>query len=214
MLSKLWRMANYDNTIQNCIAFLIDRTHQGGLKFYANDENLKLSPEFQSVVNEYWLPFSKEIMHQALVQGFACYTFLQLPSGDIVPKALPPSTVRVCMKYDVLSEETKFVVYRCIGNLRIATEEVDYDDVHEQPREAMRVDIGTQIPSEMEPDPLAFVMNAFGYSPSMETGVRSPVRALMDDYDEYCIQMEVYRRQQTTSQTRSRLSPQRVLVMI
>ena len=196
LMDNLWDISNSDSTIANCISLLIEKTHQGGLMFYANDQNLKLTPEFQSTVNEYWLPFSKDVIRYAMAIGVAFFTFLRLPNGDIVPKIVPSSTVRLCMRYDIASEKEKYSVYRRTHDAKNANEEIDVDDMYDQPREAMRVDLGTYIPTQDEPDPLVFVLDCFGYKPDIKTGIRSPVRTLLKDYTDYRDEMDAYRAQQ------------------
>lgn len=199
LLDTLWRIADEDSTIRKCISILVDRAHQGGLKFYANNKNLKLTQQFGAIVDTYWLEFSRDLMRSAMVQGFACCTFVMLASGDVVPRVVPQSTVIVSARYDPMSEMVKYTVYR---KFNICQSTIDDDEEKlrsfNEPDESMRIDMGSELPQSGEKsDPTIFVIDSFGEQPRFWEGdVRSPVRSLLNDYYEYMEAKAYYREQQ------------------
>jgi len=163
------------------------------IQFKYKGDVLELTDEFKSVVDQYYMKFSKKALEQILTFGFIMFTLVTLQSRHIVPQIVEHSMFDVGIYPCEKSAQQCYLVrkrkhlpdnYTSQGFGRQYFPS-SYDGQNEafdvRETTARRIDMRTYRIGTEEYDGGIFVWDGFGYDPTLDGKITSAVAMTMDD---------------------------------
>jgi hypothetical protein len=138
------------------------------------------SPQFQETMDRYFEPLKNDLYHHICAQGVAVVVIMITEDGEKVPRLLDPATYRLFIGYCAETESKVYAAVRCVPRKSPYTG-----------KWPVRADAGfsMEIPG---PDVLTFVVDGFGFDPTLSGRLRSVVSSYMDDVELLDRAMTVY----------------------
>jgi hypothetical protein len=94
----VWNTYHAEPFVRVCRNIITRHLFSDGLEIKKGDKVLKVTPEFQQLIDEYWIPFATDAMDCILCFGFLPVRITELPTGDRIPIVMPWNTYRISIE--------------------------------------------------------------------------------------------------------------------
>ena len=88
-------------TIYTCRNVIQQHLFSNGVVFAHSRGRVKPDPHMQEIMNDYWLPFCKDMLDVVLVQGITVVRIVTMEDGLKVPVVLEPNCCNIYLQYNL-----------------------------------------------------------------------------------------------------------------